>query len=89
MSIGIIIQVHDGIVLAADSASTLTLTTGPVPGGAIALNVYNNANKIANLYKGEPIGCVAYGAGSIGSDPPSSRTTLHFPHRRPRLRWVG
>lgn len=29
--------------------------------------VYNNANKIVNLYKGEPIGCVAFGAGSIGN----------------------
>ncbi|MBI3210908.1 MAG: hypothetical protein HYZ37_18645 [Candidatus Solibacter usitatus] len=67
MSIGLIIQVHDGIVLAADSASTLTLTTAPIAGGATALNVYNNANKVANLFKGEPIGCVAYGAGSIGS----------------------
>lgn len=72
MSIGILISVHDGVVLAADSASTLTLMAGPVPGqppsqGAIAINVYNNANKIANLCKGKPIGCVAYGSGSIGS----------------------
>lgn len=69
MSIGIIIQVHDGIVLAADSASTLMLTTAPAVGTGqpVTLNVYNNANKIVNLFKGEPIGCVAYGAGSIGS----------------------
>jgi hypothetical protein len=33
----------------------------------MAMNVYNNANKIANLFKGEPIGCVAHGSGSIGS----------------------
>jgi hypothetical protein len=77
MSIGILVSVHDGIVLAADSASTLTLMAAPVPEqagilpasaqGPIAINVYNNANKIANLYKGKPIGCVAYGSGSIGS----------------------
>jgi len=73
MSIGIVISVHDGIVLAADSASTLTLMAPTVPGqisqpqGPVAINVYNNANKIANLYKGKPIGCVAYGSGSIGS----------------------
>ncbi|OFV90436.1 MAG: hypothetical protein A3H28_10030 [Acidobacteria bacterium RIFCSPLOWO2_02_FULL_61_28] len=75
MSIGILITVHDGIVLAADSASTLTLM-GPLPNQQdpvaikarpVAVNVYNNANKIANLYKGKPIGCVAYGSGSIGS----------------------
>jgi len=42
---------------------------GPVPNqqSTVALNVYNNANKIANLFKGKPIGCVAYGAGSIGN----------------------
>ena len=70
MSIGILISVHDGIVLAADSASTLTLTQpGPIQKqqNPVALNVYNNANKIANLYKGYPIRYVAYGAGSIGS----------------------
>lgn len=79
MSIGILISVHDGIVLAADSASTLTLMASPLPGeptkpgqqtpnqGPVAINVYNNANKIANLHKGKPIGCVAYGSGSIGS----------------------
>jgi hypothetical protein len=37
------------------------------PPAAQVANVYNNANKIANLYKGAPIGCVAFGAGSIGS----------------------
>jgi hypothetical protein len=66
VSIGILINVHDGIVLAADSASTLSLM-GPQPNQNLAVNVYNNANKIANLYKGKPIGCVAYGSGSIGS----------------------
>ena len=66
MSIGILISVHDGIVLASDSASTLTLMTT----GASAkqdtkqdINVYNNANKISNLIKGQPIGCVAFGSG--------------------------
>lgn len=69
MSIGILISVHDGIVLAADSASTLKVVeAGPgLPPNQQTLNVYNNANKIVNLYKGKPIGCVAYGSGSIGS----------------------
>jgi hypothetical protein len=73
VSIAIAISVHDGIVLAADSASTLSMMAalpGPqrmpiaVPG---AMNVYNNANKISNLYKSKPIGCVVYGSGSIGN----------------------
>jgi len=67
LSIGILINVHDGIVLAADSASTLTLIGLPPNQQGSVVNVYNNANKIANLYKGKPIGCVAYGSGSIGS----------------------
>jgi len=73
MSIGILINVHDGIVLAADSASTLNLVPGAILApqanvpGPFPINVYNNANKIANLYKGEPIGCVAYGSGSVGT----------------------
>jgi len=36
----------------------------PVP---IALNVYENANKIFNLVKGMPLGCATYGSGSIGN----------------------
>jgi len=72
MSIAVAISVHDGVVLAADSASTLAAgIVGIAPGmmgpQQVAMNVYNNANKIANLYKGKPIGCVAYGSGSIGS----------------------
>jgi len=64
MSIAVLIAVHDGLVLAADSASTLTVAT---PGGLGVANVYDNANKIFNLVKGEPMGCVTFGSGSIGS----------------------
>ncbi|MGO8734204.1 MAG: hypothetical protein ACLQVM_15630 [Terriglobia bacterium] len=69
MSIAILIGVHDGLVLASDSASTLVLTTPGGTGGQVGTlaNVYENANKIFNLIKGEPIGCVTYGTGSIGN----------------------
>lgn len=70
MSIAVIIGVHDGVVLAADSASTLTLGGAQpgVPAGVVGvLNVYDNANKIFNLYKGRPLGCVTFGSGSIGN----------------------
>src|SRR5579862_5918648 len=71
MSVAVIMNVHDGLILAADSASTLVVGVGgPQPGTlklATVANVYNNANKIANLYKGQPIGCVTFGAGSIGN----------------------
>jgi hypothetical protein len=71
MSIAVIIGVHDGVVLAADSASTLTVgSAAPQPGGRQVvgvLNVYDNANKIFNLYKGRPLGCITFGSGSIGN----------------------
>ena len=66
MSIAVLIAVHDGLVIAADSASTLTVSLQPGTIVGVA-NVYDNANKIFNLYKGKPIGCVTYGAGSIGN----------------------
>lgn len=61
MTIAITIKVNDGLVVAADSATTLTFTKG----GGVA-NVYNNANKIANLHKGLPIGVATWGAGNLG-----------------------
>ena len=72
MSIAVLIGVHDGVVLAADSASTLTFA--PAPGVApppgqpgFVGNVYDNANKIFNLVKGQPIGCITFGSGNIGN----------------------
>ncbi len=70
MTIAIAVQVHDGVVLASDSASTLIDNSRPNSG---VLNVYNNANKIFNLRKGLPIEGMTYGMGSIGS---SSISTL-------------
>lgn len=56
MTIAICLKVHDGIVLASDSASTL-LTIGSDQNTSIT-NIYNNTNKIFNLYKGLPIGAI-------------------------------
>jgi hypothetical protein len=64
MSIAVLIGVHDGLVIAADSASTLLVNS---PQGLMAANVYDNANKIFNLIKGKPMGCVTFGSGSIGN----------------------
>lgn len=61
MTIALTLKVQDGIVLAADSASTLL---GAAPQSVV--NVYNNANKIFNLRKGLPIGLVTWGLGGIG-----------------------
>jgi hypothetical protein len=64
MTIAVSLKVNDGVVLAADSATTLI---GQSPDGSIGVvNVYNNANKIFNLVRDRPIGVVTWGAGSIG-----------------------
>jgi len=74
MTIAISLKVDDGVVLAADSASTLITASGNVE------RIYNNANKISNLYKGFPIGLITWGAGSIGA--PSISTLAKDLRRR-------
>jgi hypothetical protein len=65
MTIAVSLKVNDGVVLAADSATTLI---GQSPDGSVGVvNVYNNANKIFNLVRDWPIGVVTWGAGSIGA----------------------
>ena len=61
MTIAVSLKVNDGVVLAADSAMTLFNDKGQV------INVYNNANKIVNLYEDLPIGLISWGSGSIGN----------------------
>lgn len=71
MTIAVSLKVNDGLVLAADSASTLI---NQDPSGKIeVINVYNNADKIFNLVKGLPIGVITWGAGNIGT---ASTSTL-------------
>lgn len=65
-------KVNDGIVLAADSASAIIAKT---PSGTLAVvNIYDNANKIFNLIEKQPIGLIAWGAGSIGKSSISTLT---------------
>ena len=66
MTVALSIKINDGVVLAADSATTL-IGPHPTTGQSTVFNVYNNANKIFNLCKGLPIGAVTWGAGSIGN----------------------
>lgn len=72
MTIAISLKVNDGIVLAADSASTI-LSKGPDNRLGV-VNVYNTANKIFNLKKGFPIGAITWGSGSIGQASISTLT---------------
>jgi hypothetical protein len=61
MSIIVSVKIHDGIVMAADSATTFYKKDGQ-PG-----QIYEHANKIVNLVKGLPIGVMTCGAGGIGN----------------------
>ena len=61
MTIAVALKVRDGIVLAADSATTLTGPQGT------AANIFNHANKIVNLRKGLPIGLMTWGLGGFNS----------------------
>lgn len=65
MTVAVAVTVHDGVMLAADSAGAIpTVTaTGEVQGIAY---LYNTANKLLNVYKGLPIAMVSWGAGAIG-----------------------
>ncbi|NJL95743.1 MAG: hypothetical protein HC915_19440 [Anaerolineae bacterium] len=68
MTIVLSVKVNEGVVVAADSAATLS---GPVPGVANTLqvtNVYTHANKIIHLHKDLPLGLATWGAGSIGQE---------------------
>lgn len=66
MTIAITLKVNDGLVLAADSATTIPLVNqdGKFVG---TWGVYNNANKVFNLYRGLPIGAATWGLGVIGN----------------------
>jgi hypothetical protein len=66
MTIAISMKINDGLVLAADSASTVVAMIPGQQTGNV-LNVYSNANKIFNLRKGLPIGAITWGGGSIGA----------------------
>lgn len=71
MTICVAVAVHDGVVFAADSASTLS---GVKPSGdSEVINVYKHGLKVFNLYKGLPLAAMTCGIGNFGS---SSIATL-------------
>lgn len=72
MTICVAVKVHDCIVFAADSASSLIEgSTGD--GRPLIANVYAHGNKVFNLKKGLPIAAMTCGMGNIG---PISISTL-------------
>jgi 20S proteasome alpha/beta subunit len=56
MSIIVSVKINDGIIMAADSATSFAIG-----------QIYEHANKIVNLVKGLPIGVMTCGAGGIGN----------------------
>ena len=66
MTIALVLKINDGLVLATDSASTL-MNKDQKSGQMLVYNIYDNANKVFNLYKGLPIGAVTWGLGCIGN----------------------
>jgi len=66
MTIAISLKVHNGIVLAADSATTLS-TMGRT-GERQVINIFTTARKIFNLYKDKDVsfGLITWGEGGIG-----------------------
>lgn len=62
---------NDGYVVASDSATTVQAQDAQ--GQLTVHNIYNNANKIFNVYKGLPLSAMTWGQGNIG---PASIATL-------------
>jgi len=71
MTFAVIMQVDDGLVLATDSASTISAVDEN--GNNTTAHVYFNADKVFNLIKGQSVGCMTWGSGSIAK---ASITTL-------------
>jgi len=66
MTIAIVVKVHNGVVFAADSASTITAMTAE--GQRQVVNIFTSARKIFKLHEDikVPIGLIVWGEGGIG-----------------------
>lgn len=60
MTVAILVKVHDGIVLAADSAVS-------VMDEGFGTHVYGHGNKVFQLHRSYPLGAMFWGLGNIGS----------------------
>lgn len=77
MTVCVAVKVHDCIVFAADSATSLSEIDGT--GQPVIVNIYENANKVFNLHKGLPICAMTAGIGNFGK---ASISTLSKELRR-------
>ncbi|MBV7257512.1 hypothetical protein KCG44_12020 [Pacificimonas sp. WHA3] len=64
MTVCVSVKVHDCLIFAADSASSLVGSASN--GDPVVLNVYDHGNKVFNLYKGKPIVAMTCGMGHMG-----------------------
>ena len=64
MTVCVSVKVHDCLVFAADSASSLTGVDAT--GASTVFNVWDHGNKVFNLYKGKPIAAMTCGLGNMG-----------------------
>lgn len=71
MTLALSLKVNDGLVIAADSATTMIQISAN--GQQDIVNIYDNANKLVALHKKLPVGLVTWGLGNIGN---SSMATL-------------
>lgn len=84
MTVCVLVKVHDCVVFAADSASSLV---GQTPGGdPVVFNVYQHGNKVFNLYKGKPIAAMTCGMAHMGD---ASIATLAKDFRRIITKGIG
>ncbi len=87
MTVAVTGKVYDGMVLAADSATTFTFGTA----NGDVHQVYNNADKIFHLHRKLPVAAMTWGLASVG---PASVATLAKDLRRRLMhdvagdRWV-
>lgn len=64
MTVCVSVKVHDCLIFAADSASSLVgLNPDGVP---LVMNVWSHGNKVFNLYKGKPLAAMTCGMGHMG-----------------------
>lgn len=84
MTVCVSVKVHDCLVFAADSASSLVGVDAA--GDPKVFNVWDYGNKVFNLYKGKPIAAMTCGMGHMG---PASIGNLAKDFRRMITNGIG
>lgn len=84
MTVCVAVKVHDCLILAADSASSLVGTDAA--GVGRVFNVWTHGNKVFNLFKGKPIAAMTCGMGHMGH---ASISNLAKDFRRMITKGVG